>query len=244
MTTGDELDEVAERYYQAPQDDLWLEERVQDWILPWIGGRCRGRVLEMGWGTGLVAKGLVEVAHDLGWLGLTVVEGSDRLVVEARLALGDRATVVASLFEEYDPGPIFDTVLALHVLEHVEEPVRMLERIWGWLRPGGRLIAVVPNAQSIHRRVGALMSGDMIDTLSDRDRLVGHRRVYRLQELCVDLAAARFDTAGGAFGWFHKPVHNALMVRWAPELIDALCDLGWHGPVEDAANIGVIARRS
>lgn len=235
MTTNEELDELAAGYYLDPPADVWLEERVQAWILQWLVTQIRGRTLEMGWGTGVVSKQLLRSGIDL-----EVVEGSARLVREGRKA---GATVTQALFEDFDPGPIFDTVLALHVLEHVENPVRMAERIRRWLRPGGRLIVVVPNAYSIHRRLGRAMTGDPVDTPSERDLLVGHRRVYSIRQLCADLGATGFDTAGGVFGWFLKPVPNSLMLDWAPEIVDALCQMGWEGSPADCANVGVVARR-
>lgn len=90
--------------------------------------------------------------------------------------------------------------------------------------------------------VGHLMTGEPPETLSARDRVVGHRRVYTVRELCGDLSAAGFDTAGGTFGWFLKPANNARMLDWPGELIDALCELGFRGSPLDAANIGVVAR--
>jgi SAM-dependent methyltransferase len=241
VTDESELDKFAWSYYLNPPPDTWLEERVQAWLIPWLAGRCRGRVLEMGWGTGIVARSLAEYQHDLG-LEISVVEGSPKLAEEARLVLPGR--VHQSLFEVYDPGPVFDTVLCLHVLEHLDEPQEMLGRIRGWLKPEGRLIVVTPNASSLHRRVGEMMTGDPPETLSERDLLVGHRRVFTIRDLVWELGSAGFETSAGTFGWFLKPVNNARMLEWPEELIDALCDLGWHGRAEDAANIGVIARRS
>jgi len=232
MTTPEELDELAGSYYLDPPADLWLEERVQAWILPWLAQQCRGRVLEMGWGTGIVARTLrLEGVKDL-----EVVEGSERLTAEAWRA---GLTCSRAMFESFDPGPVFDTVVALHVLEHVENPVRMLEQIKGWLRPWGRVIVVTPNAQSFHRQLGQVMTGEPVDTLSARDRLVGHRRGFTMRQLQGDARAVGFRLVQ-EFGWFLKPVHNALMIDWPPELIDALCVLGFEGLSEDAANIGLV----
>jgi SAM-dependent methyltransferase len=41
-----------------------------------------------------------------------------------------------------------------HVLEHVEDPRAALERIRGWLRPGGALLVGVPDLDSLQARVG------------------------------------------------------------------------------------------
>jgi SAM-dependent methyltransferase len=48
----------------------------------------------------------------------------------------------------------FDAVTLWHVLEHVDDPDPMLAAIARWLRPGGVLLAGVPNLDSIQARVG------------------------------------------------------------------------------------------
>lgn len=241
------LDDVAQDYYLDPPDDVWLEERVQAWIMPRIAQWCVGRTLEMGYGTGLTTRLLSQMGVDID-----VVEGSSALVSDA-LAWRDavnaaadiplcRVAVFEARFEEWNPPNLYDTVLCLHVLEHVAQPRELLARVRGWLKPGGRLIVVTPNARSIHRKVGALMSGDMIDTLSERDRLVGHLRVYDLDQLAGDVLASSAFRLTNFGGWFLKPTNNARMIDWPPEHIDALCELGWVGRAEDAANIIVVAQ--
>jgi SAM-dependent methyltransferase len=42
-----------------------------------------------------------------------------------------------------------DAVSLWHVLEHLEDPAAALERIRGWLRPGGALLIGVPNLASL-----------------------------------------------------------------------------------------------
>ncbi len=41
-----------------------------------------------------------------------------------------------------------------HVLEHVEDPAAALERLRGWLRPGGVLLVGVPDLDSLQARIG------------------------------------------------------------------------------------------
>ena len=43
------------------------------------------------------------------------------------------------------------------VLEHVADPRSILRNIMPALVPGGKLIATVPNALSLHRRIGKSM---------------------------------------------------------------------------------------
>ena len=53
-----------------------------------------------------------------------------------------------------------------------------------WLTPGGRLLIIVPNALSIHRRLGVQMGllGSPYE-LNEADQLIGHKRVYDLTAL-------------------------------------------------------------
>jgi predicted TPR repeat methyltransferase len=54
-------------------------------------------------------------------------------------------------------GP-FDTVVCADVLEHLPEPERLLERIAGWLSPGGILLVSLPNVANVTVRA-ALLAG-------------------------------------------------------------------------------------
>jgi SAM-dependent methyltransferase len=233
VTPPDDLDELAARAYQG-LDELWIEDRVEAWIAPKIAGWCYGRVLDLGWGTGTMGRALLAAGVDL-----TVLEGSIDL---AGRAVGAGAKVVRNLFETFEPDEPFDTVLCLFVLEHVEDPSVILVKAYSWLKPGGTLVVATPNASSVHRRVGAVMSGEPAETLSERDLLVGHRRVYTAADLYLDVAEAGFVAPIG-FGWFLKPLNNARMIDWPAEIIDALCEVGWESELEDCANIGFTARK-
>jgi SAM-dependent methyltransferase len=47
------------------------------------------------------------------------------------------------------PPPEFDLVSLVHVIEHLPDPVRTLARAAGFLRPGGRMFLLTPNADSL-----------------------------------------------------------------------------------------------
>ncbi|MFY9551215.1 MAG: class I SAM-dependent methyltransferase, partial [Thermoanaerobaculia bacterium] len=52
----------------------------------------------------------------------------------------------------------FDAVVCADVLEHLPKPEALLERIRGWLRPGGTLYASIPNVANVSVRA-ALLAG-------------------------------------------------------------------------------------
>jgi hypothetical protein len=80
-----------------------------------------------------------------------------------------------------------------------------------------------------------------LDTLSKRDHLVGHQRVYDLNALEADLNAAGFE-AFERRGLFLKTLPNSMMLNHKPELILALNLLSEELPVEMTANLAVRAR--
>ncbi|HEV2787745.1 MAG TPA: class I SAM-dependent methyltransferase, partial [Solirubrobacteraceae bacterium] len=73
------------------------------------------------------------------------VQGARALGVELRPAGIEEAAVAPAAL---------DVVSLWHVLEHLDDPNGALERIAGWLRPGGLLVVGVPNLGSVQARAG------------------------------------------------------------------------------------------
>jgi trans-aconitate methyltransferase len=239
--TASALDRYAETYYLNRDEvaDLPIEELQQerslDRLMPHLDGASS--VLELGFGTGLVTAGLL----DRG-VPVEVVEGSPLLAAQAR-ERHPGLRVHEALFEDFRPAAPVDAVLAAHVLEHVDDPRALAAHLAGWLAPGGVLIAVVPNAQSLHRRLAVRMGlQPHLHSLSARDELVGHQRVYDLAGLGADLEAAGL-TVTAQSGWFLKVVPNAMMLDWPEGLLDALTAISEELDPALLANIAVVARK-
>lgn len=234
------LDDIARDYHDAQTvPDKHIEDALQVHSLGWIRSQLAPArtVLELGFGEGILTADLIESGKQL-----TLVEGSAILVDKARRLHGDRVRCVHALFEEYAPAERFDAVLASHVLEHVDDPVALLKRMRGWLAPGGRVVIVVPNSESIHRRLAVLMGlQPRTDTLSPRDVAVGHQRVYSPAGLVADVEAAGF-AADALHGFFFKPLPNSMMLGFQPELIRAMNEIAASMPAEWLANLGLTAR--
>ena len=194
-----------------------------------------GSCLELGPAEGLATEHLARRFQDL-----TCVEGAREFCGRLR-ARHPGVTVHEALFEEYAPGRAFDNVVLGHVLEHVEQPRALLERVRGWLAPGGRVLAAVPNARSIHRQMAVLMG--LLETeqaLNDTDRHHGHRRVYDPQSLRGEFLAAglRIELLGG---YWLKPLSNRQIdSAWSAEMIAAAMAVGERYP-DIAAEIYVVA---
>lgn len=105
-----------------------------------------GRLVDAGAGRGRFVAAAQAAGYDA-----TGIEPSPGAVEAARTLYGvelSPAGVNAATFED------LDAVSLWHVLEHLDDPAAALERIAGWLRPGGGLLLGVPNFASIQARIG------------------------------------------------------------------------------------------
>ncbi len=200
----------------------------------WRPGNC----LELGPAEGLATDQLVRVFSDL-----TVVDGAREFCDQIRQR-HPGLKVVQALFEEFEPGRMFDNILLGHVLEHVADPVPLLQRVSTWLAPRGRIFASVPNARSIHRQIAVVMGLLPSEhTMNATDAHHGHRRVYDPESLRNDFRSAglHIELFGG---YWLKPVSNAQIDEtWTPPMIDAAMEVGERYP-DIAAEIYVIAGRT
>lgn len=241
MLTTTELDRLATDYYLSGEiEDHGLENRIQLDSIPRILSYIprEGKVLELGYGDGLLTAAL-----QTSGLDVELLEGSN-LLAERAATLHPKLVVHQGMFESFIPEQTYTTILALHVLEHLDDPVVMLRRLSSWLEPGGRLVIVVPNRNSIHRQL-ALRMGliPKLDELSARDHLVGHQRVYDFAglEQDVKLSGLRPVTR---FGSFLKTLPNSMMLGFSDDLLKALDGISDDLPPEILANIGLVAERS
>jgi tRNA (cmo5U34)-methyltransferase len=102
-----------------------------------IGGEAPRQILDLGAGTGLLAR---KVREAFPAAELTLLDGAPRMLDEARAALGTEATsyVVADLGDPIPAGP-WDAVVSALAIHHLEDDGkrRLFERVHAELRPGG-----------------------------------------------------------------------------------------------------------
>jgi len=147
------------------------------------------RVIALAPGRSLLELG-VGHGHSARWFAAqypryAVVEGSDKMIERFRSQPGLASVdVVQAMFEEFSTTETFDVIVMGFVLEHVADPDQILRRFRRFLAPGGSLFATVPNAESLHRRLGheAGLLGNLMD-LGDADRQLGHQRLYTVATL-------------------------------------------------------------
>jgi len=192
-------------------------------------------ILELGYGEGTVSKELMFE----GFSNRTILEGSPDLCDRARKDLGESAIVLNTFFENFNALESFDLVLATNILEHVLNPIVILEKIRSWLTPAGTCVITVPNSESLHRRI-ALDMGLISSTkeLSNRDKIVGHLRVYDLGELASDITKAGLKILK-VEGMVLKFTNYELQKNLPIDVVNSLHNISSKVPAELCANLYV-----
>lgn len=124
-----------------------------DFTLMHLPAVPNGRVLDVGCGGGQILANLQQ--H--GW----TVEGVD-FDPQAVAAARERGVTVrlGGLADQNYPDASFDAVIMSHLIEHVPDPLELIRECHRILKPGGRLVIVTPNPQSLsHRLFGRAWRG-------------------------------------------------------------------------------------
>jgi SAM-dependent methyltransferase len=237
-TSMEKLDRIAADYHTNESvPDIHIENLCQEYFIEWLLRQIpvESRVLELGYGDGLVTAALAKSGCEL-----TVLEGAATLVDRAR-QIHPGIECVHSLFEDFRADRAYDVILASHVLEHVDDPLTILRLISSWLVEAGKIIIVVPNRNSLHRQLAVVMGlQPELDTLSKRDLMVGHQRVYSLQTLENDIRRVGLTPVDSA-GFFLKVLPNSMMLEYSRELLWGLNAISPSLPKNLLANIAAIA---
>jgi SAM-dependent methyltransferase len=163
-----------------------------------------GSLLELGSYKGDFTRRFLDRFDDV-----TCVEASDAAMAEARRALGDRVQYVNALFETATLPRRYDNIVLTHVLEHLDDPVRVLKRINDeWLAEGGRFFLVCPNANAPSRQIAVkmgLITHNAAVTPAEAEH--GHRCTYTLDTLERDAVAAGLNVVHRS-GIFFKALAN------------------------------------
>jgi SAM-dependent methyltransferase len=160
-------------------DALSVARKFNGWmaatIRPWVGTR----VLEIGAGMGNISRQLcpgrkLYIATDLDPEYLEQLKARFRHRPAVRVSRLDAACP-----EDFRPFENqLETVVCLNVLEHIQDDAAALESIRTILRPGGRLILLVPNGPEIF---GTL------------DESLGHYRRYTREGLAALLGRTGYE---------------------------------------------------
>lgn len=199
-----ELQNNGERAYFYSFDSDFMHGFMIRTFMPFFS---TGSCLELGSHKGQFTIRLADIFSDV-----TCIEASDEAAVESERTFRERGlnvNVVNSVFENTALPRKFDNIFLTHVLEHIDQPVELLQKIKDeWLSETGKLFVACPNANAASRQIAVNMG--LIDhnqAVTDGERLHGHRRTYSLDTLRADIAQSGLGIVKSG-GICFKPLAN------------------------------------
>jgi 2-polyprenyl-6-hydroxyphenyl methylase/3-demethylubiquinone-9 3-methyltransferase len=160
MPTAAYFDSQASRWTQRYNCPGHFRERLET-ALEWLSNETAPlKLLDYGCGSGVLLRELVGRGHSV-----TGVDVSADMLASARQGL-EAARVGADRFKleqiannsdgEY-LKQYYDGIVCLGVIEYLEQPMELLSRLTGLLRPGGLIILSFPNRASVLRKIEKLV---------------------------------------------------------------------------------------
>lgn len=149
-----------------------------------------GNVLELGCYQGNFTELLLPYFNDI-----TCVDASESALNMAQKRVGKKVKFVHSLFEEAKLPVTYENIILCHVLEHVDNPVGILNKICTqWLSNKGYLFVICPNANAASRQIAVkmgLISHNSAVTENEYEH--GHKNTYSFDTLERDIVSAGLD---------------------------------------------------
>jgi 2-polyprenyl-3-methyl-5-hydroxy-6-metoxy-1,4-benzoquinol methylase len=117
--------------------------REKSWMVPLVK-RGPNVILDLGCASGRLGKRLLADGKAKELIGAEIFApaAEEAAKIYKKVYVGD----VEEIDLEY--SDYFDYVICGDILEHLKDPYRVVERISTWLKPGGSLLACVPNVRN------------------------------------------------------------------------------------------------
>lgn len=187
-----------------------------------------GNFLELGSFQGNFTKRFLPHFDDI-----TCVEASSDAIEVAKTKLGNNVKYIHSMFEDAQLPTKYDNIILTHVLEHIDDPIKVMKRINDeWLSDTGRFFLVCPNANAPSRQIAVKMGLISHNSAVTPGELAhGHRITYTLDTLERDARAAGLNVVHRS-GVFFKALAN---FQWdqllntdiiSPEYLEGCYQLG------------------
>jgi glycosyltransferase involved in cell wall biosynthesis len=171
---------------------LQKASRYNGWVYQMLRPHLGRDILEVGSGIGNMTR------YFLGHGRVTASDISPFCIRELTRSFADYESVKVRSLDisrnSYPELEIYDTIVCLNVLEHIENDVVALKNMHSLLKPRGRLLLYVPANPRLYCEI---------------DRGVGHFRRYQLEELSDKMKQAGFRVSHsrhhnilGALGWW------------------------------------------
>lgn len=159
------------------------------------------KILDVGCGQGLLAKTLKEN-------GFTTISGVDWLPPEKvsfKECLRSYSTINLNECESLGfPKSSFDVIICSDVLEHLENPSRIIRQMTDILKPEGQLVITIPNATNIFQRWRFFLTGNSTRYKVEKPNSWGHITFFTsniMKSLLQRSGLEIFKTYGG--GCYH-----------------------------------------
>jgi len=237
MNSLNELDIIAQRW-SSVKDNIGrfaVEFSYKNIIKPCIHNASS--ILELGCADGVMTRLLINDFKDV-----TVIDGSSIALERLKENIKDwNGLSICSYFENVESLPKkYDAIIMAHILEHVKDPVLVLEKYKGFLSENGKIIITVPNAMSFHRLAGVKMGLlNSIYELNDTDRNVGHLRVYDFDKLAADIEKSGLKILQRDGHWLKFLSNKQIEQYMDYKAIEAYFEMGRQF-MENAAEIVVV----
>lgn len=195
MSHNFELPEIDEIGIET-LDAISFAPRFNKYMYATIARHCSGKILEIGSGIGNISKHFVEDKQDISLTDLrdnylhtlhkNFPEYSNS-IFKLDIAHSEFDNRYASMFEKYD------TVFALNVVEHIENDREAISNIKKLIKPGGKIIILVPAFQSLYNSF---------------DKALEHYRRYTKKDLVALISSqftvihSQYFNVFGILGWF------------------------------------------
>ena len=216
----------------------------------WVGKLQTLKAIELGRG-----KSLLDIGCGIGMFTplflkkfkrVVGLDPSEEYLKEARGK--SKVEYIVGWGETFKLNEKFDTITMNMLLEHVDNPTKLLKNCKKHLKKNGRIIIQVQNANSITRRIGVIMGLiDSINNISDKERnFYGHQRVYTMKTLKQEMKKAGLKVIKSG-GLLYKPLPNELLLYickrngkiWTDKFLKALVEFG-NDKTEDCADLYVV----
>lgn len=201
-------------------------------------------ILDIGCGTGDVIKILDEIFLLVKKSKyITLVDPNLNYLREAEKKLTNvNLDYWISTIEDFKTFAKYDLIFLIDILEHVDNPLKILRKVRKFLSKNGQIVIIVPNAESFHRQIGKKMGYiNSLYKLGKQDKKIGHKRYFdenRLMNLVIKADYHILSYSGILF----KPFPNKKMSELSEKYCDALYEMGKMFP-KYCAEIAIIIQK-
>lgn len=229
------LDKISKKFTTLKGMDMWTNYYEYLTIKKYFLGK---NVLELGCADGGMTKLILD-----DFESITVIDGSEYAINRLKKQTNsNKINTIIGYFEEVQLNEKFDTIIMGHILEHVDDPVYILNKFKVYLKENGNIIITVPNANSFHRIAGVKMGLlKSIYELNETDKRIGHKRVYDFLKIKNDIENSGLKIVKRDGYWLKFLSNKQIEENWDKSLIQTYMELGSEF-IDNAAEIVIVCK--